>query len=248
VACLVAGALDYITKPAQPAEIRARVARALEKREVTLQNRRYREHLERLVNRQAERLRRQVLEGIQTLVEVLDARDPYTRGHSVRVSHCAARLAARLGFTGQALEDVRLGAALHDIGRIGTQESVIRKPGPLTPEEFRHVAEHTVLGERILAGMGRTNPVVLSIVRSHHERVDGTGYPDRLVGSHIPMAARIVAVADAFDAMTTDRSYRSTLSAESAKAELESGMDSHFDRHVVLAFAEEFPDLRSVGN
>jgi putative nucleotidyltransferase with HDIG domain len=241
VECMMTGALDYITKPALLGEIRSRVFRALEKRDLMLQNRFYQENLEGLVDRQATRLKELFLEGVQTLVQALDAKDPYTRGHSGRVSHYAERIAARMGFSGQALEDIRLGAALHDIGKIGTREAVLRKPGPLTSEEFGHITEHTVLGERILAPLARANPVVLSIVRSHHERVDGAGFPDRLDQNRIPWAARIVAVADAFDAMTTDRSYRTSLPPAGALWELESCAGTHFDTEVVKAFRAEFP-------
>ena len=246
VECLLAGALDYITKPALLGEIRSRVQRALEKRDLLLQNRFYQQNLERLVDKQADRLKELFLEGVQTLVQALDAKDPYTRGHSSRVSHYALRIAERMGFSGQALEDVRLGAELHDIGKIGTRESVLRKPGPLTADEFIHITEHTVLGERILAPLSRANPTVLSIVRSHHERVDGAGFPDGLEGNRIPWAARIVAVADAFDAMTTDRSYRSSLAPTTALEELKSCAGTHFDRDVVEAFKAEFPDPASL--
>jgi putative two-component system response regulator len=242
VACLMAGALDYITKPALLAEIRSRIQRALEKRDLMLQNRFYQENLERLVDRQATQLKQLFLEGVQTLVQALEAKDPYTRGHSNRVSHYAERIATRMGYSGVALDDVRLGAALHDIGKIGTPEAILRKPGPLTPDEFTHISEHTVLGERILAPLARANPTVLSIVRSHHERLDGAGFPDRLDHDRIPWAARIVAVADAFDAMTTDRSYRSSLSPAGAAGELASCAGSHFDPEVVRAFQTEFPD------
>jgi len=242
VECLQAGALDYITKPALLIEIRSRVARALEKRDLMLQNRFYQQNLEQLVDQQAGRLRELFFEGVQTLVHALDAKDPYTRGHSTRVSQYAERIAARLGLGGPTLEDVRLGAELHDIGKIGTPEAILRKPGPLTQDEFDHISGHTVLGERILAPLARANPVVLAIVRSHHERVDGAGFPDHLAGERIPLPARIVAVADAFDAMTTDRSYRSSLSASQALDELESSAGTHFDREVVKAFRKEFPN------
>ena len=242
VECLLAGALDYITKPALLGEIRSRIQRALEKRDLTLQNRFYQQHLEQLVDHQAIRLKERFLEGVQTLVHALDARDPYTRGHSIRVSHYASRIASRMGFSGQALEDIRLGAELHDIGKIGTPEAILHKPGPLTLEEFGHITEHTVLGERILAPLARQNPTVLSIVRSHHERVDGAGFPDQLEGNRIPWAARIVAVADAFDAMTTDRSYRASLPAASACEEIRTCAGAHFDTEVVAAFQAEFPD------
>ena len=186
VECLLAGALDYITKPALLGEIRSRIQRALEKRDLTLQNRFYQQNLERLVDQQAVRLKELFLEGVQTLVHALDARDPYTRGHSIRVSHYAGRIASRMGFGGQALEDIRLGAELHDIGKIGTPEAILHKPGPLTQEEFSHITEHTVLGERILAPLARQNPVVLSIVRSHHERVDGPASPTGWKGTAFP--------------------------------------------------------------
>ncbi|HWA16455.1 MAG TPA: response regulator, partial [Gemmatimonadales bacterium] len=126
VECLLAGALDYITKPALLNEIRSRVQRALEKRDLQLQNRYYQQNLEKMVDRQAGRLKELFLEGVQTLVHALDAKDPYTRGHSARVGRYAERIASRLGFSGQALEDIRLGAELHDIGKIGTRESVLR--------------------------------------------------------------------------------------------------------------------------
>lgn len=242
VECLQAGALDYITKPALLGEIQSRIRRAMEKRDLLLENRFYQQNLERMVGQQALRIKEMFLEGVQTLVHALDAKDPYTRGHSTRVSHYAGRVAARMGFTGQSLEDIRLGAALHDIGKIGTPESILRKPGPLTADEFTSISEHTVLGERILAPLVRENPTVLSIVRSHHERVDGEGFPDRLEGSRIPWAARIVAVADAFDAMTTDRSYRASLPPGTALAELVSHAGSHFDAEVVAAFRQEFAD------
>jgi putative nucleotidyltransferase with HDIG domain len=242
VECLQAGALDYITKPALLGEIQSRIRRAMEKRDLLLENRYYQQNLERMVGQQALRLKEMFLEGVQTLVHALDAKDPYTRGHSTRVSHYAGRVAARMGFTGQSLEDIRLGAALHDIGKIGTPESILRKPGPLTTDEFTSISEHTILGERILAPLVRENPTVLSIVRSHHERVDGGGFPDRLEGSRIPWAARIVAVADAFDAMTTDRSYRASLPPGTALAELVSHAGSHFDADVVAAFRQEFAD------
>ncbi|MEO8636859.1 MAG: HD domain-containing phosphohydrolase [Gemmatimonadales bacterium] len=246
VECLLAGALDYITKPALLDEIRSRIQRVLEKRELTLQNRFYQQNLERLVDQQAVRLKELFLEGVQTLVHALDARDPYTRGHSIRVSHYAGRIAGRMGFTGQALEDIRMGAELHDIGKIGTPEAILHKPGPLTREEFGHISEHTVLGERILAPLARQNPVVLSIVRSHHERVDGAGFPDRLDGSRIPWAARIVGVADAFDAMTTDRSYRASLPVQAACDEIRACTGAHFDAEVVAAFEAEFPNPEQI--
>ncbi|HEX5003804.1 MAG TPA: HD domain-containing phosphohydrolase [Gemmatimonadales bacterium] len=242
VDCLQRGALDYIAKPMVLGEVQARVAKALEKRKLTLQNRYYRQHLEDEVRRQRARIGEMFLEGAQTLAHALEAKDAYTRGHSQRVREYAVRTAVRLGFTGDFLDNLRLGAELHDIGKIGTREAVLNKPGRLTPDEFRHIAEHTVLGERILAPLARDRPVVLHIARSHHERLDGEGFPDGLKGEAIPMEARIVSVADAFDAMTTNRAYRETLAPPAAFEELERCAGPQFEPAVVGAFLEAFPD------
>ncbi|HSC59525.1 MAG TPA: HD domain-containing phosphohydrolase, partial [Gemmatimonadales bacterium] len=134
------------------------------------------------------------------------------------------------------------GAELHDIGKIGTREEVLNKQGPLTAEEFRHIAEHTVLGERILAPLARETPRVLRIVRSHHERLNGAGFPDGLAGEAIPIEARVVAVADAFDAMTTNRTYRALRPPAAAFEELRRCVGDQFDARVVEAFERAFPE------
>lgn len=242
VDCLKKGALDYIAKPMILGEVQARVAKALEKRELTLQNRYYQKHLESEVRRQRARIQELFLEGAQTLAHALEAKDAYTRGHSKRVREYAVRTAVLLGYTGEFLDDIRLGAELHDIGKIGTRESVLNKPGPLTADEFSHITEHTVLGERILAPLARDRPVVLHIARSHHERLDGTGFPDGLAGEAIPVEARIVSVVDAFDAMTTNRAYRESFLPAGAVDELRRCAGHQFEPAIVEAFCTAFPD------
>lgn len=242
VDCLKKGALDYIAKPMVLGEVQVRVAKALEKRELTLQNRYYQQHLEDEVRRQRARIQELFLEGAQTLAHALEAKDAYTRGHSQRVRDYAVRTAVHLGYAGEFLDDIRLGAELHDIGKIGTRESVLNKPGRLTPDEFLHITEHTVLGERILAPLAHDRPVVLHIARSHHERLDGDGFPDGLGGDAIPVEARIVAVVDAFDAMTTSRAYRESLTPTAAYDELRRCTGLQFDPVVVQAFFAAFPD------
>jgi len=242
VDCLKKGALDYIAKPMILGEVQARVAKALEKRELTLQNRYYQKHLEEEVKRQRARIQELFLEGAQTLAHALEAKDAYTRGHSQRVREYAVRTAVLLGYTGDFLDNIRLGAELHDIGKIGTREMILNKPTRLTPEEFVHVMEHTVLGEKILAPLAHDRPVVLRIARSHHERLDGAGFPDGLGGADIPIEARIVAVVDAFDAMTTNRAYRESLVPAAAFGELTRCTGPQFDPTVVEAFREAFPD------
>jgi cyclic di-GMP phosphodiesterase len=238
VECLKLGALDYISKPVMIEEVRARLDKALEKRQLILQNRYYHEHLETKVRELDQRNKTSLINGVQMLVHALEAKDAYTSGHSSRVSRYATKTAVLLGFTDDALEHVRLGGELHDIGKIGTREDVLNKPGPLTPEEFQHVKAHTTLGEKILAPFLTESPIVLRIARSHHERLDGTGFPDGLTGDHIPIEARVVAVVDAFDAMTTNRAYRPSRPAEHAIQELRRCAGVHFDAHVVEAFLE----------
>jgi putative nucleotidyltransferase with HDIG domain len=180
---------------------------------------------------------------IQMAVRMLEKKDVYTRGHSRRVSRYAVNTAALLGFTGDLLDQIRLGGELHDIGKIGTRDSLLNKPGPLTESEFEEIKKHVTEGEDILASLRREHPLVLQIVRNHHERVDGSGFPDGLKAEAIPMVARVVSVADAFDAMTTNRSYRPLRTPLEALAELRLHVGIQFDIHVVAAFQLAFPDV-----
>ena len=242
VECLKLGALDYISKPVMVEEVRARLDKALEKRHLILQNRFYQQNLETRVRDLDRTNKMSVINGVQMLVHALEAKDAYTSGHSSRVSRYAVKAAVLLGFTGDALEHVRLGGELHDIGKIGTREDILNKPGPLTPDEFNHVKEHALLGEKILAPFLGGSPIVLRIVRSHHERLDGTGFPDALRGDAIPLEARIVAVADAFDAMTTNRAYRQPRTPEQAIQELRRCSGVQFDDTVIDAFVQTYGD------
>lgn len=242
VECLKLGALDYISKPVLIDEVRARVDKALEKRDLVLQNRFYQQHLESRVKELDRRNKQSLINGVQMLVHALEAKDAYTSGHSTRVSRYAMKTAVRLGFTGDHLEQIRLGGELHDIGKIGTREDILNKPGTLTPDEFEHIKAHAALGERILAPALAESPTVLHIVRSHHERFDGAGFPDGLAGQVIPLEARIVAVVDAFDAMTTNRAYRPSRTPEAAVEELRRCTGTHFDPGVVAAFLQAFPN------
>jgi putative two-component system response regulator len=241
VDCLHLGAADFLLKPISMNELQARVARALEKRALVLQNRYYQENLERRVHEQAQRIQELFLQGVQMLARALEAKDAYTRGHSIRVSRYAVATARRMGFQGVLLDGIRLGGELHDIGKIGTRESVLHKPGSLTAEEFRQISEHPILGERMLSPLARESPDVLRIVRSHHERLDGRGFPDGLRGERIPVEARIVAVADAFDAMTTRRPYRDSRPPEQAMAELRRVAGTQLDPEAVEAFVAAHP-------
>jgi HD-GYP domain-containing protein (c-di-GMP phosphodiesterase class II) len=228
--------MDYLTKPFHLEEVRARVGQALEKRRLVLENRDYQESLQEKVAAQARRLEELFLASIQSLAEALEVKDPYTRGHSVRVSEYSVIIARELGLEGEMLRQVGLGGHVHDIGKIGVREEVLNKPGKLTDAEYEHIMSHPVVGWRILAPLLSETPVALNIVRSHHERFDGRGVPDRLAGAQIPLEARIAAAADAFDAMTSDRPYRPDgLSVGEAMREIVRCSGSQFDPSVVAA-------------
>ena len=236
VNCLAIGAADYVIKPYQLEDVRARVAQALEKRRLILENRAYRESLEERVAQQARRLEELFLASVQSLAEALELKDPYTRGHSVRVSHYSTIVAQAMGFSGEALRQITLGGHVHDIGKIGVRESVLNKAERLTPDEYQHIMTHPVLGWRILAPLLGDTPAALNIVRSHHERFDGRGIPDGLKGTEIPLEARIACAADALDAMTSDRPYRaSEMTLEMAIDELRRCTGTQFDPTVVDA-------------
>lgn len=236
VNCLAIGAMDYLTKPFHLEEVRARVKQALEKRRLILENRDYQIRLEERVAAQARRLEELFLAGIQALAEALEVKDPYTRGHSVRVSQYSSVIARSLDLQPDIIRQIELGGHVHDIGKIGVRESVLNKPGPLTPEEYQHIMTHPVVGWRILSPLLADAPIALNVVRSHHERIDGGGVPDAMKADQIPLEARIVAVADAFDAMTSGRPYRvAEKTFDEALHELAENCATQFDKRVVDA-------------
>ena len=242
VACLQLGALDYVAKPFHLDEVRARVMQALDKRRLKMELEDYRHNLERRVQEQARRIEELSLERLQALVHFLEEKDQYLRGHSVRVANYSLAIARQLRLPAAQVDTIALGAELHDIGKIGVSESVLHKPGKLTDAEYRHIMEHPVIGARVLAPLMRDVPGALAIVRSHHERLDGKGFPDGLRGDEIPLEVRVVTVADSFDAMTSLRPYRPALPVPKALQELEEGKGTQFHAAAVEAFLAAFPD------
>ena len=170
--------------------------------------------------------------AIRALALALDARDPYTAGHSERVSALSVAIGRQMGLSDEEVDVLRLGALLHDIGKIGISDAVLRKPGPLNAEEFEVIKEHPTVGARILRSVPFLAPH-LPIVELHHERPDGHGYPLGLTRDEIPLEAQILAVADAYEAMTNERPYRPAMSAVAAQNELIRGVGRQFEAGVV---------------
>lgn len=174
-------------------------------------------------------------ETINTLRKAVDKKDPYTRGHSDRVGYISGLIAEEMGFSHEEVEKIRLGGQFHDIGKIGIKDSILTKPGRLTDEEYDEIKKHPIIGYDLLE-KNNIFKDVLPAIRYHHERYDGTGYPDKLSGNEIPLMARIVGVADAFDAMMSKRSYREKLELDYTLKEIENNKGIQFDPKVANAF------------
>jgi putative nucleotidyltransferase with HDIG domain len=182
-----------------------------------------------------QRLERANLSFATALVATLDARDRYTAGHSAAVAIYARDIAARLGRSAEEQQLAHLCGLVHDIGKIGLAPGLLEKPGALTLEERRQMQQHSAIGERILAKV-EDYAEIARIVRHHHERMDGMGYPDEIAGDAIPLLSRIIAVADAYNAMTSDRPYRDAMPSRVARIRLAQGVEGQFDTSVVAAF------------
>jgi len=231
--CLDAGAHHYFVKPINFDEFHHALQSTLRRHGLH----RDRERLKRRVARQTRKIRQTFLSAIASLVRTLEARDPNTSGHSLRVRTLASRLARKLGMGAETRRELVLAAKLHDIGKVSLPEGILNKPSTLTEEEYATVRLHPEIGERILAPIIHSLPV-LAAIRNHHERYDGNGYPDRLAGEAIPLLARIISVADCFDALTSNRAYRPAMSEAEALAIVESNSGTQFDPTLVTSFVE----------
>jgi response regulator RpfG family c-di-GMP phosphodiesterase len=239
------GAYDFILKPFDLDLVVFSVKKALDKKRLEEVVADYDQHLEELVEDRTADLRRAYgmlkkshLDSVKMLVEAIDAKDAYTRGHSDRVRKWSVALAEKLGFSEKKLESLEFGALLHDIGMIGIKDEVLQKHGPLNSMEYEHIQEHPLIGVKIVEG-GSFFKDEIPMIRHHHERFDGSGYPDGLVGENIPLEARIISIADAFDAMSSLRPYRREMSQEDALVEMEKGKGKQFDPHILEIFIKE---------
>ncbi|HEX8720647.1 MAG TPA: HD domain-containing phosphohydrolase [Pyrinomonadaceae bacterium] len=254
IEALRAGAFDYVMKPFDLHHVEAAVSRALEHHFLRVEKRRYETYLEEMVAQ-----RTQELDGalrslgdayrttLKALTAALETRDSETHGHSERVVNFSLRLGRELGLGADEMRSLEFGSLLHDIGKIGVPDAILRKPAKLTDDEWVRMREHPLHGQKILRGIEFLEGAS-RVVAQHHEKWDGSGYPLGLRGGEIDLNARIFAVADAFDAITSDRVYRAGRSYDAALAELEAYAGRQFDPRVVEAFrrvpASEWEEIR----
>jgi putative nucleotidyltransferase with HDIG domain len=220
--CMQRGAMDYLTKPIELTDLSRAVQRALRKRGTQLEQQNLNQWLkDEVAVRSAEvrseraKLERLSVATLEALVNALEAKDPYLRGHSARVADLSAMIAAEMDLEDETVEAVRMAGRLHDIGKIGIREEILNKEGPLTAPEYEQVKQHVSIGSQILAPLAHLRDII-GYVRSHHERWDGQGYPDGLSGETIPLGARVLCASEIYDALTTSRPYQEKMTPELA--------------------------------
>ncbi len=232
-----AGADDYISKPFDSVELKARVRSLLRMRSVEAELALVNQNLKMRTSDLVEQQRSLFLSTVKSLVTAIDAKDEYTRHHSTRVTEFSLKIARKMGFSEKELEDLELASLLHDVGKIAVPEAILNKPGRLTDEEFAQIKEHPARGEAILKPVIELKEMA-RVVRAHHEQYDGKGYPDGLKGREIPLGARIMTVADAYDSITSDRPYRKAASHRHAVKEIIRCSGTQFDPEVIEHFLE----------
>ena len=233
------GAKDFISKPFDPAEVVLRIKNLLETRVLHQKLRRHNNELETMVAARTRQLEESQVEMLERLATAVEFRDDDTGDHTKRVGLLSARLAEAIGLDAAMVELIKRAAPLHDIGKVGISDAILLKEGPLTPEERAVMQTHTTIGSRMLEnGASELVRVCQRIARSHHERWDGSGYPDRISGQSIPLEARIVGVADFLDAVTHSRPYRAGWSLGEALETIRAATGSHFDPLVVRALMQ----------
>lgn len=239
--CMQRGAFDYLLKPIDLPHLARAIHSALLRRHTQLESAQINQWLkEEVAHRVAERrleqanMERLSVATLEALVNALEAKDPYLRGHSARVADLSASVAAQMGCTDEEVEAVRTGGRLHDIGKIGIREEVLNKQGPLTDEEYEHVKQHVIVGSQILAPLLHLKDII-AFVRSHHERWDGFGYPDKLSGDAIPLGGRVIGAVEIYDALTTSRPYQEKMPPEVAVERMRDLIGTVIDPRVHVA-------------
>jgi putative two-component system response regulator len=245
VAAMHLGENDFLIKPIDLDLLILSVRNALKKKRLREEVETYRNQLEKLVEQRTAEVQQALLvvkkgqlDSVKLLAEMIDAKDPYTRGHSDRVRKLSMRIAMKLGFDGKRLESFVFGTLLHDIGKVGIKDEVLQKQGPLSSEEYQCIKRHPLIGVKIVEGIDFFKDQI-PMIRNHHEHYDGSGYPDWLIGEVIPLEARIIAIPDAFDAMTSLRPHRRATPVKDVIAEMERGKGKQFDPNILDIFLKE---------
>jgi putative two-component system response regulator len=247
------GVYGYVVKPIIPNEIRIAIANALKRRQLEIENRAHREALEQVVRartmaleRSAHQLKLTREEMARRLSRAVEYRDEETGGHTERMSRYCSLLARRAGLDP---ESIRVASPMHDVGKVAVPDRILLKPGKLTPDERLEMERHTIVGYEILSGSGSSLlDLAARIALTHHERFDGSGYPHRLAGDEIPLEGRVAAIADVFDALTTERSYRPAFSLEDASQMMREQRGRHFDPDMLdffLGLMNEIVEIRN---
>jgi len=241
------GAYGYVMKPFDKNEFLISVVNALERRRLTLASREYEKRLEEEVRERTDDIRRREEEIALRLISASGYRDEETGEHIKRIGLYSAKIAESLGWKLGDIDFLRVAAPMHDVGKIGIPDEVLLKPGKLTPEEFEIIKKHTIIGERILGGSNiQLLNMAAEIALSHHEKWDGSGYPNGIAGENIDASARIVAIADVYDALSNDRVYRAAMPEEKVLAIMKEGRNSHFDPNLFDLFLELLPQFRMI--
>ena len=235
------GAMDYLVKPVELPDLERAVERAAHRRNLEIERRNVEVLIREEVSLRTDELEQEkralhamTIGVAQSLINAMEAKDIFLRGHSHRVAELAASVAESLGLDADLVENVRLAGRLHDVGKIGIREEVLNKPGPLTADEFEHVKDHVRIGMEILAPLGHM-PVALSYVIDHHEHFDGSGYPRGLAGEQITIGGRILTACDAFDALTSRRAFRDAMEPRETVTHLEAYVGRLLDPAVFAA-------------
>ena len=242
-----AGATDFVNKPFDPTELQARVANLLSLRAAQVELADRANWLAREVEQATAHLLQREEEIIWRLARAIEYRDGDTGGHVSRVAQISQLIARGIGLSPQRCRTIYLAAPLHDIGKIGIADAILGKPGKLTPEEFGIMREHVTIGARILEnGSSELIKIAELIAQSHHERWDGAGYPDKLSGTDIPIEARVVAIADVFDALCSERPYKKAWPIDKAYAEILACSGTHFDPACVASFCTKWSEIEAI--
>jgi len=245
VTAMKQGALDYVLKPYSLDKVLVSVGAALEKVHTEIDARDYQDKVlsqvqrdsESLLEQKNEEMRRLLVNIIQSLAVTLEAKDKHTEGHSRKVALYAGMIAKELGLSSETQAEIESAGLLHDIGKIATKESVLSKPGSLTNDEYTHIREHPLVSEKILQPIKQFSSMIPA-VKHHHERFDGSGYPNGLSADEIPLGAKVLCVADAYDAITSGRVYRQKRPSTEAFEEMDSMSGRQFDPEIVRTFSE----------